>query len=320
VFLLESKWRMVLVMRELNGVHMAQARKLLLAQSGSSLRTRAADAVRAGMEAILLTVAAFGVAQAAWALVSPSHAGARASDADEPDSPVAQSTNVTDSAFAPGATNAGASGYVTTLLAGIELKGLRTSAEGVEGGAILALPNGRQNAFVTGQEIAPGVILGEVGVDYVIFDHAGGAMRMPLPQAESFSYARARIGLDPAPNPDVAPAAVAQNVALAAPIVTVNVDQQELPAAEMQWLSQTLSDVQEDAASGQVWRVAGPLPASAQAAGLQAGDVIVAVDGITPGQGAQALIEAARDGVAALTVRGSDGAMRVLTLRTGAPA
>lgn len=279
---------------------MAKSRKMLLTTSVSGLRERALSAVRPGVEAMLLAAVALGCAQAGWSVLTPSTAGAfnptNESDADAARVDVSEVV----SPFAPNYSNNDAQSHaVAALLSGMQLSGVRVSTEPLRSGAVLTMNDGAQRAFSIGDEIGAGVTLSDVGADYVLVSYQGGQQEISMSTAPSYSFARAMMGLEPAPGAPQLASAAPEQVAMAAPAVAPTVvaaaaPQEAVSAAtsvfatsaavtpEMQtqgmdWLRATLAQPLEGQNAG--WRLAEPLPQVALDAGLRSGDTVISVNG-----------------------------------------
>ncbi len=183
---------------------------------------------------------------------------------------------------------------VTSL--NLKLHGVREDRATGRGSAIIALPDGTQRSFATGEEIIPGVRLVQVSFDGVTIDRSGVREQLFLDQSES-----------PAPA-----APIARAVPSATPAVPRTTPTGAEPAAEIPLRFQPRTNgtqvdgllVSEGNDGGQAFRAAGFAP----------GDVIVAIDRqpITSLDQARTAVEA---GAAEITV---DRAGRRVTLRAGA--
>lgn len=312
-----------------------------LVRGGSPLSERAANALRPSVEALLLAALAMGCAQAGWTLLTPTNASAVGAVGEEGAAPRLETVEVR-SPFAPDADALGAGSHaVAALLASIELDGIRMSTDDARSGAMFTLSGGEQRAFIVGQEIADGVTLADVEDGYVLLAYSGGQRRLEMSAPETFSFARAMMGLEPAqdapPLIETAPAAEA-----AAPLVASDdeatpfqhvaapageaVEQPaslftiapEAPAsaaapvatgfseADRAWFAATLANVEIRDGRPLGWRLTGAAPEGAEALGLHAGDLIVSVNGAGPD-----------DLIAALTAAQS-GALTLVVERDGA--
>lgn len=166
---------------------------------------------------MLLAALALGCAQAGWSVLTPSTAGAEDSASDEatPNGNRMMLAEVA-SPFAPDFVEGAAAQSQATaaLFAGLQLNGVRMADNPVRNGAVLTLSDGAQRAFLVGQEIAAGVTLSEVASNYVLLSYEGGERQLPMTAAPTFSFARAMMGLEPAPG---APQALAQTSASVQP-------------------------------------------------------------------------------------------------------
>jgi len=146
--------------------------------------------------------------------------------------------------------------------AGLRLFGVRTDGAG-GGSAIIRASDGREASFLVGEEVEPGLVLREVAADHVILARGGARQRLGFPQiASSFATPAA------APGPVLPVQAAAADAPGAVPA------QQLLAAAAM---SPRMKDGRPDG-----YRVTprGGAGAGVLAqAGLQSGDVILAIDG-----------------------------------------
>ncbi len=229
-------------------------------------------AMRPGVEALLLAAVALGCAQAGWTLLSPGQANATVSSgAERPTDTVLEVTEVR-SPFSPDASDIAAHA-ITATLSGLQLNGLRMASDPVRSGAMFTLPDGGQRAFLIGQEVVDGVVLSEVGVDYVSLSYVGGERRLEMTAAPAFSFARAMMGLEPAPG---APPALAVTEAVAE---TVPGMATSISDADRVWLAQTLARAEISADGTRGLRLAGDLPGAISHAGLRTGDLVVSVNG-----------------------------------------
>lgn len=180
----------------------------------------------------------------------------------------------------PASAPAGASGY--------RLRGVRLDAHG--GSAILVDAGGHQQAYKVGEQVAPGLVLERVGPGHVLLRGAGGLQRLELP----------------APGAGTNPAALPMSLATS----STASDASAIDPASL------LAQAGLSANEGGGYTVnprgeAGPL----QAAGLQAGDVIEAIDGqdLTAERIGSLQDEIAPGKAVSLTIR-RDGKTRTITL------
>lgn len=272
--------------------------------ASAGLQRRAASALRPGVEAFLLAAVALGCAQVGWSTLTPETAHGSA-DSAPADSPTASAPAVAEvrSPFAPGASEIGGVSHAAqALLASVRLAGVRMSDDAALSGAVLTLEGGDQRAFMVGQDIGAGVRLAEVRPDYVLLSYDGGQKQVSMETAPSnFSFARALMGM---------PQDTGQASALSAALAS---------AEDAAWLASTLANLDAGSGAAKGWRVSGPLPAAAQAAGLRDGDLVVAVNGLGPERAAQAL-GSLGSGRVALSVERGGGERVELNLALNAPA
>lgn len=287
---------------------MGKSKRLLPVAGSFDFRGRAMNAVRPGVEALLLAAVALGCAQAGWSVLTPGAAGALSpSSADEPEPRL--DTIAVQSPFAPDALADGAHAHaLEAMLSGVQLNGVRVAADPARSGAMFTLADGAQRAFMIGQEIADGVTLAEVSADYVLLAYDGGRSRLDMAAAPSFSFARAMMGLEPSPGAPSLTLAEAAPAAAPTPAASPASTQ----AAEQAWLMSALAQVERSGDAVRGWRAPAALPAAARDAGLREGDLIVSVNGAGPADIAQAAA-AARSGRVELGVE-RDGARITLVI------
>ena len=158
-----------------------------------------------------------------------------------------------------------AGGPVVVTSLNLKLTGVREDRATGRGSAIIQLPDGRQLNFMVGEEVMPGVTLAAVGFDNVTISRGGAQEQIFLDQSMPAPVA----GTDPNAPTTVPPGAPPQVVTPQGPQVSANVAGMVSFAPRM--------------AGG---RVNGVLVTPGSdggraflAAGFQAGDVIVAVNG-----------------------------------------
>ncbi|MBY0562952.1 MAG: hypothetical protein K2P58_02100 [Hyphomonadaceae bacterium] len=173
---------------------MTQQRTLALS-GGADLRERALNAVRPGIEALLLAAVALGCAQASWTILAPNPAGAFNAADDQQDATRLHLAQVV-TPFAPALLDsAGPSHAALALLSGVQVSGVRIADDPARSGAILTLNDGSQKAFLVGQEISAGVTLSEVSASYVLVSYPGGTQQLSMAtSSQGFSFARALMG------------------------------------------------------------------------------------------------------------------------------
>ena len=281
----------------------------LPSSAGVGIKRRAYAALRPGIETLLLAAVALGCAQAGWSVLTPSAADALNASSDTDAAPARLSAIDVVSPFEPSRADGDQqSQAVAALLSGMQLSGVRTAGDPALSGAVLTLNDGAQRAFAVGQEISAGVSLAEVGVDYVMVAYSGGRQRITMSAGPSYSFARAMMGLEPAPG---APQHSEPVVAVADAPAALS----QQAGGEAAWLEATLAQIAQVEGAAQGWRVAEPLPLAATQAGLQPGDVILSVNGAGPESGASALIAAVQSGAVQLEV--SRNASRVMLVFGG---
>lgn len=321
---------------------MARVRKLALSTSAAGFRERALGAVRPGVEALLLAAVALGCAQAGWSVLTPSTAGASNTETDGDGHNIQVSDVV--SPFAPNYLEGDAQSHaIAALLSGVQLSGVRVSTDAARSGAVLTLSDGAQHAFSIGQEISSGVVLSKVGADYVLVSYAGGQQQITMSTPRTFSFARAMMGLDQAPGVAAPAQEQASSASLqlsstpprateAAPTQVSTVENafaqpqpiqtSAAPSApppsqsDVAWLQTTLTQTELQDGQPHGWRVAEPLPQIALSAGLQSGDVIVAVNGAGPADRA-ALLTAMQSQRLELAVQRGDQRLSLTIEPTG---
>lgn len=263
-------------------------------------RARFGRTLRPGVEALLLAAVALGCAQAGWTIITPNAASALndvgVDDAAPTPTPAEQLQAY--SPFAPQVIG-GSTHALAALLSSVQLNGVRMAFEPSQSGAMFTLADGAQRAFLVGQEVADGVTLAEVQADYVILTHEGGQRRLDMAAGTGFSFARAMMGLEPAPG---------------APQQASQADLR-ITEADRAWFVAVLDNVERVNGVASGWRIADAAPESVRAAGLMAGDLVTSVNGARPGDLVGA-INAAQSGALRLEIE-RDGAPLSLTLEIG---
>jgi general secretion pathway protein C len=156
--------------------------------------------------------------------------------------------------FDPFFRTAGAAPTAAVTSLALKLFGTRIDYASGRGSAIIATPDGIQSSFAVGDEIVAGVKLKEVGADFVILDKGGTAEQLFLDQS---TPAPVVTPAGTAPPPVAAPAPGAQAILDAVSI------QPRMTGSEM---------------SGLILAPKGD-GAAFKAAGLEPGDILLAVDG-----------------------------------------
>lgn len=255
------------------------------------LRRRALVALRPGVEAMLLAAVALGCAQAGWSIVAPASAGASGPSSDDAERLTQRYEDVAvravRSPFAPQA-SADAGGAAAAFLATVRLSGVRVADDPALSGAYLTLGGAGERAFLVGDDLGEGVRLTEVRADRILVAREGVTSEIPLAQTAAPSrpsYALALMGR--LPSPDVA--AQPGDAENGAPSPALGA--MATPFA----LTSALGAPEERNGRVVGWRLSSDLPEAARAAGLQAGDVVVAVNGFGADDPA-ALVRAAQSG------------------------
>lgn len=210
-----------------------------------------------GVEVVLVAAIVAEAAHLAWAAVTPLSPAAAAPIAVRPPAPVDLTIlERFDPFFRRGDESAVQAAGGGEAPSGPVLFGVRS---GGRGSAILAIGGGAQQIYDVGDEIAPGLVLAGVGPDHVILSRGGAKQKLGFPV----------LAASAAPAPYVPPIAPAP---AAAPQGAV--DPKRL-------LDETslLPRLQDGKPNG--YQVMAPAASPAlQAAGLQRGDVLLAVDGV----------------------------------------
>lgn len=221
--------------------------------------------LRPALEILLVAVLAVQAGRLVWILVAPQDAPVSAAaqrPATPPDYSIFQRF---DAFFRTG----GQSSYAEATAAGssqMRLFGVRAGGAG-GGSAIIGLPDGRQLSVGVGEEVEPGLVLQAVGSDYVTLSRGGSVSRL--------IFSETPVGAAPPPPPPAeaqtvtpTPAPAASAPAPAGPVVDpARLVGQASLRPRMQGLRVNGFTVSA-AGDGAVLR----------AAGLQSGDVILAVN------------------------------------------
>jgi type II secretory pathway component PulC len=288
----------------------APAKQALFGAARADWRSRPASVLRSGVEAALLAAVALGCAQAGWSVLTPDGAGASGPRMDHNPNRLNANTADVRSPFAPSLIDSdGGSHAAAALLSSVRLAGVRMAHEPSQSGAYFTLADGEQHAFSVGQEISSGVTLAEVSRDFVLVSYEGGQQQISMATAPQFSFAQAMLGRGAAP--------AAQETAIAE-AAHESTQTAALTAEDAAWLTTALAQMQVEDGAARGWRVPGAAPAAAQAAGLRGGDLIVAVNGVGPGD-ASALLGAVSQGEVELSVRRGEGETLTVTLAVAPP-
>lgn len=183
----------------------------------------------------------------------------------------------------------------------MRLYGVRSDGAG-GGSAIIGLPDGRQLSVGVGEEVEPGLVLKEVGADYVTLSRGGSVSRLIFTETPT--------GAAPPPPPPAAPQVVAPPVSASEPAAAV-VNPASLVARAGLRPRLSAGGIKGFTISGDASEV--------KAAGLQAGDVILSVNGVAlNGMGAvNGLRQSLATASSAQISYERDGQARTTTIRTG---
>lgn len=195
-------------------------------------------------------------------------------------------------------------------ISGIRLVGVRMSSEQDSSGAVLILGDGLQRSFLVGFEIAQGVRLEEVASNHIVVSigdqHETLALERPTPAGPSLALALLGV-------PQNAPAG--QPVRTAS-VNDVNAKVVSLPlhasADTASWLMSSAGQIEMRGGVPYGWRASSALPE----AGVQAGDIILSVNGVGPNDGQTNLLSAARGPITLIAERRSGERVR-LSLSSG---
>jgi type II secretory pathway component PulC len=251
-------------------------------RQGRGWYAHAVGLVRPGAEAILLAGVALGCAQIGWRIVSPEPVGPAS-----PDSSSLATTQTIDPIRSPfSARTQEASAASNPALASIQLIGVRMSEQVERSGAVLNLGDGLQRPFMVGFEIVDGVRLAEVASDHIVvaYDDGEQTIMMDRPaQSGSFALALMGAGSQPQQMASNVPATTTSASAKDASAKVVSFHPVERNPSDVQWLVSTLANVETRDGAPFGWRVAAPPPGVSADTGLQAGDLVLSVNGARPG-------------------------------------
>ena len=223
------------------------------------------DRVRAGVEIALALVLAVQLGRLVWIVAEPQNAAAATTAASAPARPVDFSVfQRFDAFFRTGAQ----SSLAEASAAGsgqMRLYGLRSDGAG-GGSAIIGLADGRQVSVGVGEEVEPGLVLRGVGSDHVTLARGTSLSRL--------IFSDVPLGVAPVPPPPPGPQTVTPPPA-PAPAVSVGASVDPARLIAQAGLRPRMRGARLD---GFTVSGAGD-PAVLRAAGLQAGDVILAVNG-----------------------------------------
>jgi general secretion pathway protein C len=223
------------------------------------------------LELVLLALLAVQAARLVWALVTPV---GPIGDWKPPSALAAAPATAALGDFDPFFRLTDTAPAVVTGL-NLQLFGVREDRATGRGSAIIALPDGTQRSFATGEEIMPGVTLAEVGFDSVTIDRAGTREQIFLDQSQPVPATAETPTGAAAPAVQPAPPAPTTNAAPTA-AVPLNFDPR----------------VGESGVTGLIVTPGSDGGRAFRAAGLQPGDVIVSVNGqrVVSAEQAQSII------------------------------
>lgn len=196
----------------------------------------------------------------------------------------------------------GAGGPAVVTGLNLKLYGVREDRATGRGSAIIALPDGTQQSFAVGDEIIPGVRLAEVGFDSVTIDRSGTREQIFLDQST------------PAPNgaPAAVPEVATPTTSAPQPIRPPPPAAAPPPPVEAGQAFQFQPRVANGRVDGVIVTPGGDGGRAFRAAGFEAGDVIVSVNGQRVSSLEQARAAMGRSGQAAVIV---DRGGRAIPLR-----
>lgn len=247
-------------------------RRLKLGSSGVSMkfdqlqslpRPRPSQVV-AGLEAVLVLALGVQAARLAWSLLEPSAAAitspARVAKPAGGDLSILSRFDPffrIQPTAEPAAAPAG-----PTADQGLRLFGVRVAGDG-QGSAIIRTSDGREASFAAGEEVEPGLVLKTVAADHVILARGASRTRLEF--------------LDTAPPPVAATAAAPLGPS---PAASVQNGAQGVDAKQLMAAASLLPRMKDGKAAGyQVLPRGGDGGRVLAAAGLQPGDVLLAIDG-----------------------------------------
>lgn len=262
------------------------------------------DRVRTGVELVLALALAVQLGRLVWIAAGPE------ATAPEP-AAVAAAVQPADPSIFQRFDAFFRTGEVSSLAGasagGSQMRLFGVRAGGADGGsAIIGLADGRQVSVGAGEAVEPGLVLQSVGPDHVVLARGGSLSRL--------DFGDTPMGAAPPPPPPPGPQTVAPPAPAAAPAVAgPAVDAAQLLAQA--GLRPRMRGLRLD---GFTVSTAGEGSALA-AVGLQAGDVLLAVDG-TALDSPERIAGLRRQlaGAASVTLRFErDGAVQTTTIRTG---
>ncbi|MGZ8281912.1 MAG: type II secretion system protein N [Allosphingosinicella sp.] len=253
------------------------------------------------IELLLLALIAVQAARLAWILVTP------VGPVGEYRAPGRLSLTGSGAAlgdFDPFFRLEGGGGPAVVTALNLKLHGVREDRATGQGSAIIALPDGTQLSFGIGEEIMPGVTLASVGFDSVTINRNGTPEQIFLDQSQPAVSA----GATPAPGAvsGVPPTPAAMTVAPAAPAT--------VPAAPPFRFQPRMSSGQID---GIVVQPGADGGRALRGTGLEAGDVIVSINGQRVTSVEQVRAELGRAGGSATVVVDRGGRAVPVPVRLG---
>ncbi len=276
----------------------------------------AASLIRPGAEAVLLAGVAIGCAQIGWRIASPEVPDLSFVEAG-PALAEAKLDSYQRSPFAPfGATEVGGQAPQADI-SGIRLVGVRMSSRPESSGAVLILGDGVQRSFLVGYQIADGVRLEEVAANHIVVTVGDQqeSLMLERPTPAGPSLALALLGV-PQSVPVSQPVQTAWTGDGSARAVSMPVTATPARAASrvdnVAWLMSTAGQVEMRSGVPYGWRAVSALPE----ADIQAGDLILSINGVGPKDGQAKLISAARGPIALVAERRSGERVR-LSLSSG---
>jgi general secretion pathway protein C len=252
-------------------------------------------------EVAMVVLLAVQAARLAWLLLPPAPLGSMPA-AEAGRAMAVRPDFLAIDAFYPATSTAAA----VSDASGLRLFAVRPAAAG--GSAILAERDGPQRSHAVGEDVAPGVRLAEVHADHVVLDGSGG--RSELRFASATGHPAARTAVAPPPAGSVPAGSVPAGSDAAGGAID--------PA---QLLAQAgLAPVESDGRTAGYTVIPRGNGAVLRQAGLQAGDVLLSVNGqeLTPERYAELAGELTGAASITLTYR-RDGQLRTATLQAKTP-
>ena len=227
------------------------------------------DRVRAAVEIALALLLAVQLGRLVWIVAEPQNAAAATTVASAPIKPVDFSVfQRFDAFFRTG----GQSSLAEASAAGsgqMRLYGLRSDGAG-GGSAIIGLADGRQVSVGLGEEVEPGLVLRGVGPDHVTLARGSSVSRL--------IFSDVPLGVAPPPPPPPGPQTVTPTPAPTAPVAATAAAGASVDPARLMAQAGLRPRMRGARLDGFTVSGAGD-PAVLRAAGLRAGDVILAVNG-----------------------------------------